>query len=388
MSAATILFTDIVGFSRKPTSQQRRVVDELNRELLFEIRLLLNPPMGTPRALALPTGDGAALVFLHDGSNPLELEMLLRLILRVQRWAAHSDSVRLRIGVQVGAVSFITDVNGRTNVCGETINYTQRVMDAANPSQVLFSEAAFREYVTDPDRRFEMATFPDAVAKFDGPVDVFAKHSLRIPVYKLSLWERPEGRLQSLPWWNNDDPCAKDWTMVTLAPLPKEVAGSFGERLVKSSRVALIQLTGNRLLASLTETHLRFSEKLDRLWIFMPDPEFYQRLPHSEAHPSTELVVEWTARWKEQLLHLRTMYSGADIRLGLVKEPPFLGASYLNWDRPGGRIHVSAYVWGVPPPKCPGFELEWLTKNPSPTYETYVKGLDYLHATTRNALDD
>src|SRR4051812_19187740 len=233
MPAATIFFTDIVGFSKRSTAEQRLVIDGLNREIVAVIK-------PQPEVIALPTGDGVALAFIHDGDSPFDVDVIFRVIANVQSWAGREKNVQLRIGVHVGVVSFITDVNGRKNICGDTINYSQRVMDAANGGQVLFSEATFREYVNDTDRRFRGNPFPDnTVAAFDGPIEVFAKHGLRIPVYKLTLCEDSAGAAV-VPGWNNDDPHAKDWTLVTLTPLPKDITGDFSDHLADASRVAFI----------------------------------------------------------------------------------------------------------------------------------------------------
>ena len=146
MVAATILFTDIVSFSKKSTAEQRRLIDALTSEIVYELRTLLKPPLGNPDIIALPTGDGLSLVFLHQSSKSWDRNAILRVIARIHYWA-YNQSSSLRVGVHVGTVELVTDINGKANVCGDTINYAQRVMDAASPKQTLFSEVAFREYV-------------------------------------------------------------------------------------------------------------------------------------------------------------------------------------------------------------------------------------------------
>jgi class 3 adenylate cyclase len=379
MSAATILFTDIVGFSRKPTAEQKRLVEALTAEVIHELHTLLRPPMGTPSIVALPTGDGIALAFLHDANQPWNRVNIFRLILRIQKWAGGEVAVSLRIGVHVGAVELFTDVNGRPNICGDTINYTQRVMDAASPKQVLFSESAFREYVGAENQTCTGEPFPsDVKAEFVGPIEVFAKHELQIPVYKMTL--EP-----SQAWWSNEDPVAKGLMLVTLTPLPKEIVGPFSERVQTATTVALIQLTGDRFLAKFHDGQIRFSDGLKRLWVFMPDPETYAHLSLSPSSATTTLVRDYIGKWRELLETLKKRSPRADLKLGLFKEPPYFGASFVDWDRSGGVIHVSPYVWNVPAPDCPGYDLKWIGKKPSAIYEVYVQGLDYLNAQTVNA---
>ena len=108
MSAATILFTDIVSFSKKPTAEQRRLVEALTSEVIHELRTLLMPALDTPSIIALPTGDGLALAFLHRSGQPWDRTTILRVILRMHQWAHNQSSlhslVNLRVGVHVGAV--------------------------------------------------------------------------------------------------------------------------------------------------------------------------------------------------------------------------------------------------------------------------------------------
>ncbi len=384
MSAATILFTDIVSFSKKPTAEQKRLVESLTSEVVHELRPLLTPPLDTPNIVALPTGDGLALAFLHRSDQSWDCSTILRVILRLHRWAGDQstpgNSVSLRVGVHVGAVELITDINGKPNLCGHTINYAQRVMDAAGPRQTLFSEEAFMGYVGSESPSCNTPPFSeDLKADFIGPIEVYAKHDLQILVYKLSL-EPPQ------PYWSNDDPIAKHLMLVTLTPLPKEVVGTFSERIQLATHIAFIQLTGDRFISNFDDGKLNFSENLQRFWVFMPDPEIYAKLDLTEPHAIPQLVKECVDKWQGLFAKLKTQFPNADFKLGLFKEPPFFGASFIDWERPDGKIHVSPYVWNVAAPNCPGYDMRWIGKKPSGIYETYVEGLQYLHRNTENEL--
>lgn len=381
MSAATIVFTDIVGFSKKPTAEQKRLVTALTGEVIYELRVLLNPPLDTPGIVALPTGDGVALAFLHRSTQPWDRATIFRLIFRLQKWASDEKGVSLRVGIHVGPVELVTDINGKTNVCGDTINYAQRVMDAANPRQVLFSETALREYVGTEERIVSTPPFSkDLTAEFQGPIEVYAKHGLQMLVYKMTL-----PLLTDQHWWSNEDPIAKQLMIVTLTPLPKEIGGSFGERLERATQIAFIQLTGCRFLEGFEGGSIRLSTSLKRFWVFMPNPQIYSQLHLSRQYASEEFVNQCVVRWRNVFGNLREQNPEADLKLGLFNESPYFGASFVDWERPGGIIHVSPYVWGVPTRDCPGYDLQWLGKKPSPVYEVYATGLQYLHAQTANA---
>jgi class 3 adenylate cyclase len=381
MAAAAILFADIVGFSRKPTAEQKRLVESLASEVVGELKELLVRSTGTPNIIALPTGDGLALGFLHRTNQSWDRSTILDLILRMHQWAdkqsSPNNSVSLRIGIHVGAVELITDINGKRNICGDTINYAQRVMDAAGPRQTLFSDAAFREYVGAEST--EVPLSKERKGEFFGPIEVFAKHGLQIQVYKLSI-DPPQ------PYYCNDDPISKHLMLVTLTPLPKEIAGSFSGQISQATDIAFIQLTGDRFLSKAEEGKIVFSKHLKRFWVFMPAPAIYANLHLTEPQATSQLVEECMQKWQVFLHNLEKKFPNADLKLGLFKEPPYFGASFIDWGRPEGKIHVSPYVWDVSASNCPGYDLQWIGKKPSSIYEIYVRSLDYLHRNTENEL--
>ena len=118
----------------------------------------------------------------------------------------------------------------------------------------------------------------------------------------------------------------------------------------------------------------------------MPDSEIYANLHLTAIRVSAQFVKKCVGRWKELFAELKTQFQEADLKLGLFKEPPYFGASFIDWERPDGKIHVSPYIWNVAAPNCPGYDLAWIGKQPSPIYETYDAGLQYLQSHTINDL--
>lgn len=373
MSGATILFSDFVGFSKKATAEQRRLIDGLTSEVYYQLRTYMVPPLTYPSIVALPTGDGLAIVFLDDCNHDWRVA-LFKLIVRLMEWTVDEDSeqvsVQLRMGVHVGPVEIISDINGRPNVCGDTINYCQRVMDAANPGQVLFSESAYKHYIGSETGGvgLDLGKGRNLEVKCEGPVNVLAKHHLQIPVYKIIFESFPQ-------LCSSDDPVAKNLMTVTLTPLPKEIIGSFSDRIESATEIAFIQLTGQRFLEKAMAGEVRFSDTLDRFWVFMPDPD---TLGGAETLVNVEVLKQSLTGWKDLLSKLKQEHPRARIRLGMFREPPYFGASFINWRKPGGFIHVSPYIWGVQVQDCPGYDLEWVGIEPLVVYERYVAGLDYL----------
>ena len=120
----------------------------------------------------------------------------------------------------MGAVHIMYDINGRPNISGDTINYCQRIMDAANPNQVLFSETAYHHYIGTQNLEITDPPFSEkSSACFRGPVTVFAKHGLPIKVYVMHIKGDESER------WDDSDPKSRDQQIVSLTPLPIAVTG-------------------------------------------------------------------------------------------------------------------------------------------------------------------
>lgn len=384
MSAATVVFTDIVGFSKKPTVEQRRLIESLTNRVRGELQTLQNLDDDHTSLIFLPTGDGMAIVFIHGQHRYWNRSTILNIILALQIWARNETgsegAVSLRIGVHTGPVEYINDINGANNVCGDTINYAQRVMDAANPRQVLFSDQALRYHIGSDSCEYTESPFSATCkAIFKGPIEVLAKHRLRMLVYKMIL-KPPQD------WWSNDDPVVKDETIISLTPLPKELGISFAERVESAEYLAFIQLTGLRLIQLLSKGTLNLSSSLRRLWVFIPGPRAYNESYLRPPRPTKRKLEDTIHSWSSILTEIRAAHPRADVKLGIFEEPPYIGASFLDWERPGGRIHISPYVWGVQADECPGYELEWIGERPSPIYEAYIRGLQHLHQNTSNIL--
>ena len=251
-------------------------------------------------------------------------------------------------------------------------------MEAANPRQVLFSEAAFREYVgSESPLNIDFYDCEGGLIESHGPIEVYAKHDEHIIVYKMILNPKKD-------FWSTDDPVSKKLMLVKLTDLPKEIIGPFSENIQRALHIAFIMLTGDKFLLAFEEKKIKFSPDLKRLWAFMPDPETYKCLRLSAARASTSYIENCIQKWKIFFEIIKKQYPNADLKLGLFQEPPYFGGSFLDWERPEGTIHVSPYIWGITAEQCPGYDIKWIGKNPSPIYEAYIAGLQYINAETNN----
>lgn len=151
--ACTILFIDLVGYSTLAVDQQVSAKQAVNRLVAQAVQAI--PP---DSRLAIDTGDGAAICFIADPEQTLDAALVLHQLLREHA----RPRLRARMGLHLGPVRVVADINNRVNVVGDGINVAQRVMDFAEGSQILVSNAFF-EVMT---RSCEEAT---AMFRYLGP---------------------------------------------------------------------------------------------------------------------------------------------------------------------------------------------------------------------------
>jgi class 3 adenylate cyclase len=125
----SVLFLDIVEYSKKPVSDQLTLKQEFNRVLT---RALDHVP---PRdRIILDTGDGAAVTFMGDPEDALFGAMAMR---------DGAGALAVRCGVNLGPVRLVKDLNAQMNIIGDGINVAQRVMSFARPGQLLVSRSFY-----------------------------------------------------------------------------------------------------------------------------------------------------------------------------------------------------------------------------------------------------
>jgi hypothetical protein len=131
----TVVFLDLVDYSRQPVGQQVALKKRLN-ELIA--RSLAHVPESD--RLIVDTGDGAALCFFGDPEDALFAATSLREAVIAD---PGPTDARLRIGINLGPARVVRDLNGNRNVIGDGINAAQRVMGFAAPNQILVSRSYY-----------------------------------------------------------------------------------------------------------------------------------------------------------------------------------------------------------------------------------------------------
>lgn len=123
----SVLFLDIVDYSRNPVDVQVRQKQSLNVLLADALQRLRQWDR-----VMLDTGDGAAVAFIGDPEDALVAAINIR---------GGAGTLALRMGIHLGPVRLVKDLNGQTNVVGDGINDAQRVMSFAEPGQLLVSRS-------------------------------------------------------------------------------------------------------------------------------------------------------------------------------------------------------------------------------------------------------
>ena len=131
----TVVFVDIVRYGEELVSKQ---VEMKARFGVFLATALEHTPVAD--RLVLDTGDGAALCFLGDPEDALFAANSLR---SAVLGAPGPEGLQLRLGINVGPVRVVKDINGQPNVLGDAINVAQRVMTFAAPNQILVSRSYY-----------------------------------------------------------------------------------------------------------------------------------------------------------------------------------------------------------------------------------------------------
>jgi class 3 adenylate cyclase len=124
----SVLFLDIVGYSKKSVADQMSVKNRFNDALAKSLK-----PLATADRVILDTGDGAAVTFLGNPEDALFSGLILQ----------STTDLPVRMGINLGPVRLVRDLNGQTNILGDGINVGQRVMSFADPGQLLVSRSFY-----------------------------------------------------------------------------------------------------------------------------------------------------------------------------------------------------------------------------------------------------
>jgi class 3 adenylate cyclase len=172
---AHVLFLDIVGFTKRLPSVQRKILAELLH--IVTNSAVFQHARSCDELITLPTGDGMALVFLnqHESSGPAAscAEQIAEAITLYNKGLPETLRFDLRMGLHSGNIIRVDDINGHPNVAGEAINTAQRVMDCGDARHILLSSYAKHLLPAEPDRTDRLTKLGKVRVKHNQPVELF-----------------------------------------------------------------------------------------------------------------------------------------------------------------------------------------------------------------------
>ncbi len=133
----SVVFLDIADYSQLPVDEQIQLKSRLNGILGEAIQ-----DVAVNDRIILDTGDGAAISFLGDPEDALFVALNIRDAI-IGEDSSAKPRLSARIGINLGPVKLVQDINGQRNLIGDGINVAQRVMSFAKPGQILVSRSYF-----------------------------------------------------------------------------------------------------------------------------------------------------------------------------------------------------------------------------------------------------
>jgi class 3 adenylate cyclase len=125
----SVLFLDIVDYSKSDVTEQVRLKQRLNTVLMSALG-----HVDADERVLIDTGDGAAITFLGDPERALFVALEI---------FDNVGQLPVRMGINLGPVSLMKDINGLDNVIGDGINVAQRIMGFAQGGELLVSRTFY-----------------------------------------------------------------------------------------------------------------------------------------------------------------------------------------------------------------------------------------------------
>ena len=180
----SVLFLDIVEYSKKSVTEQLKLKQRFNAFLVSALQ-----HVAVSERIVLDTGDGAAVSFLGSPEDSLFIGIALRDAIAAEN-PNETPPLLVRIGINLGPVRLIKDINGQLNIIGDGINVAQRVMSFGEPGAILVSRSYYEVVSRLSDDYGQI--FQDAGTRTD-------KHVREHSVYAVGALPRNAEQLQSNP---------------------------------------------------------------------------------------------------------------------------------------------------------------------------------------------
>ena len=133
----SVVFIDIVEYTKKSFNEQILIKERFNTHLTEAIKdIALND------RIVLDTGDGAAIGCIGDPEDALSVAMRLRDAL-MEDGSEIGPDLKVRMGINLGPVRILKDINNQMNMIGDGINAAERIMSFSEPGQLLVSRSYY-----------------------------------------------------------------------------------------------------------------------------------------------------------------------------------------------------------------------------------------------------
>jgi hypothetical protein len=367
MPSAALLFMDVVGYSAEATDTQYDTILELNREVHYVLYRDFDPL--APRVIAVPTGDGMLLALLdaEDSPRPNLAEKCFELLASLQAWTGKTRSAALRYGLHYGAITFVRDINGRKNICGDAVNISARLMSLGKSNHIIASDGFLHHFI--PQCANNVGHWVDAhgfrVSAVD-EIDIKVKHGRRILGYNLLL-ERGEMEI------GNREPLdIKYYAEVRFPAVSKKESreSTLSRILPEAEKITFVGFSYANLPGILDSV----GDACKEVVICIPNDDASEE---GEAFFAKQVQRPNRAKLFKSISEWHSSHSKIKVKvLEYSKLPPF--GAMLAERKKGNRgfLHLSMYLQDIAPENTPFMELRWTNTAKAPDlYRFYV---DYI----------
>lgn len=136
-SICSVVFLDIIDYSKKSGAEQVELKEHFNRILSDVIK-----DVAQNDRIIIDTGDGAAIALLGAPEEALFISLTIRDAIS-DLHKRDVEGLQVRTGINLGPVQVVKDINDRPNIIGDGINVAQQVMSFAESGQILVSRSYY-----------------------------------------------------------------------------------------------------------------------------------------------------------------------------------------------------------------------------------------------------
>ncbi len=221
----SVVFTDIADYSSQSVELQIKWKARFNGYLASAIQ-----DVPEDERVILDTGDGAAICFLGapEAAMFAALELWHSLLLDERE---QQSRLRVRIGINLGPVKLVRDINGAPNAIGDGMNAGQRIMSFAGENQILVSQSYF-EVVSCLSDDYKTLFKLKGVEK--------DKHVREHIVYKLSPPGAEQGQVSAAPQFVNPQ------QPIPVAPVASDEPSAPPDKVAETARANHLENTASR----------------------------------------------------------------------------------------------------------------------------------------------